>query len=125
MRPEDNAFDLDSALSRLEGDKELLKEIAGIFIEDCPKLLSEIKKAIESKNGMELEQAAHSLKGSVGNFGAEQAFKAALNLETIGKTNNLEKAQNGFEILDNAIKKLMCALSALDSEESAKQIIDN
>ena len=63
------AFDRHVALLRVGGDEELLKEIAEIFLEDYPKVLAEIQAALACGDARRLEQSAHTLKGSAGNFG--------------------------------------------------------
>jgi two-component system, sensor histidine kinase and response regulator len=79
------AFDRRVALSRVGGDEELLKEIAEIFLEDYPKVLAEIQAALASGDARRLEQSAHSLKGSAGNFGAKAVVGAASRLEQLGR----------------------------------------
>ena len=39
-----------------------------------------------------MEQAAHSLKGSVGNFGANRAYEAAYQIEKLGKEGKMGDA---------------------------------
>ena len=80
------------ALERLGGDVELLQEVANLFLEEYPSLMSEIQAAVKSGNANGLERAAHSLKGSVANFGADSAFQAALVLENIGRSGDLTGA---------------------------------
>ncbi len=43
----DDAFDLAAALDRMDGDVELLKELAGLFLDDCPGRMAEIRQAID------------------------------------------------------------------------------
>ena len=76
------ALDRSLALSRVGGDVELLQEIAQLFLEDAPNMLAAIDLALRSGDAHALERAAHSLKGSVSNFGAQCAYEAAFSLET-------------------------------------------
>ena len=43
-----NAFDIDAALKRVEGDRDLLDEIVRIFAGQCPKTMTEIRNAIRA-----------------------------------------------------------------------------
>ena len=63
-------FDRDAALERMDGDVELLKELVGLFLDECPQRMAEIREALTRRDATKLRQAAHTLKGSVGNFGA-------------------------------------------------------
>ena len=69
-----DAFDMAAALERVDGDLELMKELAGLFLGECPRRMAEIRQAIDVRDGPALQRAAHYLKGSVGNFGARRAF---------------------------------------------------
>jgi len=108
-------LDLSTALSRVGGDEELLKEIAEIFLEQCPEDLHEVRSAIEASDAGALEHAAHSLKGSVGNFGARQAFEAALRLEKMGRSQELSNCNQALIELEKALEELkpqLCHLTA-------------
>ncbi|HEY2953477.1 MAG TPA: response regulator, partial [Verrucomicrobiae bacterium] len=63
-------FDLNGAIDRVEGDIDLLKEIALLFLDDAPAMLFDLHLAVEGGDALALEKSAHRLKGSVANFGA-------------------------------------------------------
>ena len=104
-------FDLSAALERVGGDEELLKEIAGLFLVDAPKSVASIRAAIDKSDAMALQRSAHSLKGSVANFGAEEAVEAAFQLEKMGTDGKLEGASEAFTVLDSEIQKVCEGLS--------------
>lgn len=117
-RIDDVGFDLSVALDRMDGDVELLKELAGLFLEDCPKRMDEIRQAITRKDATGLQTAAHTLKGSVGNFGASDAVEAAQSLEQDGREQNWSHAEAAWNALEKAIGRLEPALSGLNRPES-------
>ncbi|MBC7818926.1 MAG: response regulator, partial [Planctomycetaceae bacterium] len=92
----------------LAGDPELRKELAVMFLEDCPKLLSEIQTAITQHDGPSLKLAAHTLKGSAGVFKVQPAFDAALRMEHIGKECDWGHSDEAW----NVVNKEMASLSA-------------
>lgn len=94
------------ALERVGGDEQLLQEVARLFLDDCPRVMTEIKTAISSGDAKRLEREAHSLKGSVSNFGADPVVKAALELEMMGRLGNLRLAIQGYETLEGHIQTL-------------------
>jgi HPt (histidine-containing phosphotransfer) domain-containing protein len=63
-----------------------------MFIQDLSANLFKIRKEIADGNSPGLELAAHSLKGSVGNFGAKRAYEAAYQLEKLGKMGKMDGA---------------------------------
>lgn len=109
----EGVFDQAAALMRVEGDTELLVEIIEVFLDDSPRLLSRIREALKREDLKSLEQAAHTLKGSVGNFCAPVAYAAALKLEKIGREGNAEKAQEAWIDLERAMEQLRPALQLL------------
>src|SRR5207247_267676 len=58
-------------LARVGGDRQLLAEISRLFVDDAPRHLEGIRRALDVHDGESLRRAAHGLKGSVGNFGAD------------------------------------------------------
>jgi len=106
-------LDSSAILDRVGGDVDFLEEIAALFAEDSPKLLGDIRRAIEAGNAGALERAAHTLKGSVANFGAEPAREAALQLEMMGRSGNLAPAVEVCNVLEREITRFTAALLAL------------
>ena len=106
-------YDFDTALARLEGDLELLAEVARSFIGEAPDLLSEIRHSISRRDPAALERTAHALKGAVCNFSAGPAFDGALGLEIMGKQGDLVHAEAAFAGLERNVAMLGDALEAL------------
>jgi CheY-like chemotaxis protein len=107
------AFDRAAILDRVGGDIELLREIAGLFLNEAPVLLDGIRRALSAQDAPALERAAHSLKGSVGTFGARAAQAAAGELEARGRAGNLAGAEAIFARLAREVARFERALAAL------------
>lgn len=107
------------ALDRVGGDEGLLREIAGLFLEDYPKIVENIKDAVAAKDAVGLERASHGLKGAVANFGAEPAYQAALALEKIGRSGNLANVENAYQALLGSLEQLRPELLALAAESAS------
>jgi PAS domain S-box-containing protein len=112
-------MDVAAALERIDGDRELLTEVAGIFRRDCPAMLETIRDAIERQDARTLEREAHKLKGSLGAFCAQPAFEAALRLEMIGQRHHLDRAAGAYQLLEAEIDRLAPELEALAKGEPA------
>jgi two-component system sensor histidine kinase/response regulator len=97
----------------LAGDPELRKELAGMFLEDCPKLLLEIHTAATAHDGPALKLAAHTLKGSAGVFKIAPAFDAALRMEHVGKESDWSHAEEAWEVLNREMANLSSILRKL------------
>lgn len=109
-------LDKTAILDRVGGDTELLREIVALFLEDCPRLLSEIRDAFQQGDTQRLEKSAHTLKGSVSNFAAGAAVQAALKLETIGRSRDLTEAPTAIMQLEKEIDLVREELVALGEE---------
>lgn len=106
-------IDLPLALSRVGGDVALLRDIAQIFFEEYPKALSDIRRALASRDGPALERAAHFLKGAVANFGALRATEAAFTLEKMGREGCWEGCEAALADLEAAFEQLVPVLVEL------------
>ena len=72
-----------------DGDLDFLAEIVNLFLETYPPLLSAIEDAISRDDATGLNRAAHTLKGSVANFGAKTVVEKAKALEMTGEERRL------------------------------------
>jgi len=107
------AIDRDVALLRVGGDAELLKEIAQLFLEDYPKSMHDLRMAADGGDAKCVERAAHGLKGSVANFGAEAAVEAARTLENMGRAQDLREVEQVIRSLELALAALRPELESL------------
>ncbi|WP_255575875.1 Hpt domain-containing protein [Duganella violaceipulchra] len=70
-------LDWRGALQRLDGDAELLLELAALFLHDGPQLWQDLCAALASGDLQRSTRAVHSLKGVLVNFGAARAVALA------------------------------------------------
>lgn len=110
---QEQILDRATALSRVGGDLELLKEIAALFLDEYPRELAEIRKALAAGDAHTLERSAHGLKGSVANFGARAAVDSAFQLEQFGKAGKLDQAPPALAKLERALGYLHNELSSI------------
>ena len=98
------------ALERLGGDEPLLRELCEIFLEESPKLLRNLRKAIKEDDASSVMRTAHSLRGEVSYLGAAGASKAAQQLEDMGAANKLAAATEMLIVLEREICGLHSAM---------------
>ncbi len=111
---QEQVLDRATALARVGGDLDLLKEIAALFLDEYPRELDEIRSALAASDADTLERSAHGLKGSVANFGAAAAVDAAFQLEQIGKAGKLDQVPPPLAALERALALLHAELSSID-----------
>jgi signal transduction histidine kinase/CheY-like chemotaxis protein/HPt (histidine-containing phosphotransfer) domain-containing protein len=121
--PCDRAPPLDraAALDRLGGDEELFAEVAGVFLGDAPKLLSDLRAAVAAGDAFAVQRSAHGLKGAVGYVGGTPAATAAAALEKIGAAGALTDAPHALAVLAAEIDRLSSALAQLPSPVALTQ----
>jgi HPt (histidine-containing phosphotransfer) domain-containing protein len=112
LSPRDG-LDHDAALARVGGDEDLLKEIARVFIDDCPRSLAELRDAGARGDCVLVERAAHGLKGASSNFGASGVVAAALHLEKMGRSGTLDGFAPGLRELETVLAALSDELESL------------
>ena len=59
-------------LERLGGDETLLHEVIEIFLNDVPKHMASLGRAIAAGDAVAVEGAAHTLKGELGYLGISE-----------------------------------------------------
>jgi two-component system sensor histidine kinase/response regulator len=105
----DGATDLDP----LDDERAFQREIAGMFLEDCPKGLTKIREAVAARDGRQLKLTAHTLKGSAGAFDDQAAVDAAFEMEMIGRDVDWDRAAAASVVLEEEMDRLMASLMEL------------
>jgi histidine phosphotransfer protein HptB len=86
-------IDLDAITNLRElnpGDNgEFLREIVGIYIEDTPRRIADLKACLATSDVLTFTRAAHTIKGSSANVGAQVLKAIAERLEAISRKDGL------------------------------------
>jgi two-component system, sensor histidine kinase and response regulator len=112
-------LDTSGVLAMLKDDQKALAELLDLFVEDSERLINEISDSISRADHQALEQAAHQLKGAIGNFGATEAWHLAQQLETMGHNGDTSGADGVFRELATQIGSLREALTSTMGKEVA------
>jgi two-component system, sensor histidine kinase and response regulator len=119
-RPSPGCFDVDAALGRVEGDRELLDELLRLFAEECNNSVREIRLKWNARDAHVLTRLAHTLKGSAANMGANAVSEAALALERQVRSGNLRHAVKQIADLEHEVERLMPELDSYLREGSRR-----
>jgi PAS domain S-box-containing protein len=117
--PPVEVFNVEEALVRVEGDRELLGEMAELFLTEYPRLMEAIKTALAQQDAQALMQSAHTLKGAAGNLSASKVFDAAFTLEEMGRQGDLSQASEAVAVLEQQLSRLQPLLVSLTMEVAA------
>ena len=74
-------IDVERALRGLDGNTELLKDLASMFVEDAPILLASFHSAIANDHPVQAQAVVHGLKGLIATFYAKSSVTIAQRLE--------------------------------------------
>lgn len=76
-------------LTDLGGDRATVADLVRLFIEEAPKLLAEGRAAAQRKDAPVTQRAYHTLKGSAGQFGAQDVHEMAKDIEQAARSGTL------------------------------------
>jgi PAS domain S-box-containing protein len=85
-------IDWPSVQRELGGDRRLMGEVMTAFLAEGPQLVSDMQRAIATRNGPALRRAAHTLKGTLQIFHADSLQQLAHEIELLGRDGNLSAA---------------------------------
>lgn len=97
-------------------DKEIVLDIINMFVDEYPERLQKIRKNIDEKDFDNLKFNAHSLKGVVSNFVAEEARVAAKRLEDKGANKDELDLEGLYADLEQKTKQVVEELNELKKE---------
>jgi len=106
-RSAERPVDLAVAMRWLGGDRHLLSELVGIFVDDGPKRLQAIRAALTASDVQQVEHVAHSLKGSAAILGATRLQTAALALEEAAHERHTENSPDLVAEIARELERVM------------------
>ncbi len=78
---------------------DFLEELIDMFKEDFEEKYLVLKKAVNRKDAVRVQELAHSLKGSSASLGFTALQKTFFQLETAGRNNDLFDAEKKLDLL--------------------------
>ena len=99
-------------------DKEIVKEIIEIYIQEYPERMEKLAKNIQEKDMDSLYKNAHSMKGVTANFFDKDTEEIARILEKKGKEEDATGLDELYEQLKETSTKLIDELKELAKEYS-------
>jgi signal transduction histidine kinase/CheY-like chemotaxis protein len=103
---ENVALDVDALLARYSGDRAILTELIDLFLTDAAQRRRELLAALEAGDMTAIARVAHALKGSVGNFCATAAQRAAHRVETLVAEGDLAAVPGAVADLERELARL-------------------
>src|SRR5439155_5669159 len=102
----DEPVDWSEALKVADGDRDLLKELVQLVLDQFPTLLAQIHEALSRGDAPTFHRAAHTMTGSMRSVGIKAAAERAHQLENLGRNGELGQAPEILTLLESEIARL-------------------
>jgi len=91
---------------RVNGDERVLRDILEIFLEEYPKFLSQMHRALAEKTPELLQEAAQKLVGELTYLGAIDVATAAQDIEELGRKLDFEGTSHALDTFEKQLSRL-------------------
>jgi CheY-like chemotaxis protein len=112
---DESVMNCQAALDRVRGDQQALRQLAGLFTEECRQLLGDMRRAIANQDATLLRRSAHTLRGSAAIFAAESTIDAAMKVEELGRQGDLSGAEQACADLEKETDRLLPAIAQISA----------
>ena len=106
-------LEIEAAVNRLGGDRNLYLVMLSFFIRDCATAGTGIKEALLARDTELAARKAHTIKGIAGTIGAEELAKLAKSLENAIVSGEATATDTAFAPFNTELDQLIKALSNL------------
>jgi CheY-like chemotaxis protein len=103
-------------LDRIDGDRAFLAELLDLFREDYPAQISAAYEAARTGDAATVQRIGHALKGALGNLAAPTSARMAGQLETMGRSGNVQAAAAAVNELEQELGRVVAILDSLCME---------
>jgi CheY-like chemotaxis protein len=109
--PQGGGVNWSEAFRTVQDDPALLATIVAAALEEIPRLMAAIQRAVTSQSSSDLRLSAHTLKASLRYFGVTQAVEQAYRLELMGHQGDLRGAAKAIQLLHAQTQEVVRCLS--------------
>jgi len=97
-------------LNETKGNREFLKKLFAVFVEQQPKKIEEMRQAVQNGQFKELSFQAHTFKGAAATMGAIALKDQAHEVEKTAKAEDAAKAKREIEALSGHLEEAIRAM---------------
>lgn len=108
-------LDREAIMSELDGDKELLGEIATLWLEQSPEIALRLSAALTTGDLSQAMKAAATIRSSLGYFRDSESIRVAAELEARVAIGDVSGAREVVAMLDSKLEQLRGAVRSLAS----------
>ena len=108
--PVDSLIDWPTALEGVDGDREFLKRVVEVFLEESQRLLQDLKSAVQAQDTARICSRGHSLKGAMLGVGAFTTAELAQSLEMGAGDGSLQSMTETLQELEQKYGRITTEL---------------
>jgi two-component system, sensor histidine kinase and response regulator len=118
-RPDNSGkiLDVEIALAHVDGDTQLLSELAEMFVQDFPRMAEDLREGILHADFAGVERIAHTLKGRLAFFGIAMLRDQLSDLEKMGRDHDLAVALELLTSIKIGMDPILLEFEALIGEQ--------
>jgi len=112
-------LDPSALMSIAGGNKELVKELVGLYWQSLPKQMAQLREALDAGDASQCRYWAHALKGMSLNLSAHQTADIALEMELAGRDGDLSAVEDMWQRLSASVDRLQQATDRILADINA------
>jgi two-component system sensor histidine kinase/response regulator len=96
----------------------LVEKVIGAFLADTPPRFAQLQSAVNAGNAEALRKAAHALKSSSANVGAEHLAGLCKELEAVGRKATVDGARTLLMDVESELPRVLATLQTMTNRSS-------
>ncbi len=106
-------FDREAMLASFDQDLGFVSDLVAMLLDDSPRVIEQVRDAVERRDADALARAAHRFKSSIVPFQAPQALEATKALEALGRANEMTNVDQAYQTFLNEVQQLIAAIKPI------------
>ena len=111
-------FDLEELLSRIEDDRDLLRDLLSVFKDEFPRRRKALREAVAALDTTRAAAEAHAMKGMLSSLAAREAAKVVSLMESQARNGNTAGLRDSFSNFEKISDELLQHLDSCQAEVS-------
>jgi len=110
---QDDWINLPELMARVENDRELLQEVFEIFKEQFPQMNLALKHALADGDLMQIQNAAHAIKGMLSSLSFTKASISAMQIERMARQGKSAGISEQLEQMERSVARAQAHLDTV------------
>ncbi|MCP4645477.1 MAG: response regulator [bacterium] len=117
-------LDEERLLNATGGRPKTLQRITGVFLDNVPAEVEQLRLAVEAGDAKETRRLAHAIKGTAATIGGLRVNQIAFRVEALAEKGDVQEAATVFQALLPEFDRLIEALGTMDWVSAADSYVE-